>query len=92
MGGNGPQANRGGGGGGEAGGGKRNYDKPWLPPQQEKDKKNKEAKTFAEYTYGESGIGPDSELMNQIEQNMLSKNPCVSFDDIAELDETKKLL
>ena len=58
MSGNGPQANRGG------GGAKRDYDKPWLPPQQEKEKKNKEAKTFAESLYGEGGIGPDSELMN----------------------------
>jgi katanin p60 ATPase-containing subunit A1 len=79
--------------GGRAGndaGGKRNYDKPWLPPPSEK--KNKEAKTYAEYLFGEGGLGPDSELINQIEQNMLVKNPQVSFDDIAELDETKKLL
>ena len=38
------------------------------------------------------GLGPDAELINMIEQNVLVKNPQVNFDDIAELDETKKLL
>ena len=86
-------AAQGGGRGGNDPGGKRNYDKPWLPPPSEKDnKKNKEAKTYAEYLFGDGGSGPDCDLVNQIEQNMLVKNPQVSFDDIAELDETKKLL
>ena len=64
------QGNR---GGGNDAGGKRNYDKPWLPPPSEK--KNKEAKTYSEYLFGEGGLGPDSDLVNQIEQNMLCKNP-----------------
>lgn len=62
MGGAGGQANRGGGGGANDPGGKRNYDKPWLPPKQEQ--KNKEAKTYAEYLFGEGGVGPDSDLVN----------------------------
>ena len=37
-------------------------------------------------------MGPDSELINKIEQGMMLKNPNVNFDDIAGLDETKKLL
>ena len=41
--------------------------------------------------YGDS-MGPDSELINMIEKNVLVKNPNVNFDDIAGLDETKKLL
>jgi len=81
----GPSA-RGGDGGG--GGGRRNYDKPWLPPEKEK---KAEAKTYAEHVYPD-GIGPDTDLINMIEREALLKNPCVNFDDIAELDETKKLL
>jgi katanin p60 ATPase-containing subunit A1 len=71
----------------QKGDGRRNYDKPWLPPEKEK----KEAKTYAEHVYPD-GIGPDTDLINMIEKDLLVKNPCVSFDDIAELDETKKLL
>jgi hypothetical protein len=37
-------------------------------------------------------MGPDTDLINMIESNILIKNPNVQFDDIAELDETKKLL
>lgn len=81
----------GGGAGGAASGGggadKRAYDKPWLAPEKEK----KEAKTYAEHVYPD-GIGPDSDLINMIERDLLEKSPGVSFDDIAELDETKKLL
>jgi katanin p60 ATPase-containing subunit A1 len=58
-----------------------------LPPEKEK----KEAKTYAEFVY-KDGIGPDTDLINMIEQNILLKNPNVNFDDIAELDEVKKLL
>jgi len=72
---------------GKDNGGRRNYDKPWLPPKKEK----KEAKTYAEFVY-KDGIGPDTDLINMIEHNILLKNPNVQFDDIAELDEVKKLL
>ena len=37
-------------------------------------------------------MGPDPDLINMIEKNVLIKNPNVQFDDIAGLDETKKLL
>jgi katanin p60 ATPase-containing subunit A1 len=67
--------------------GRRNYDKPWQLPEKEK----KEAKTYAEHVYRD-GIGPDTELIKMIEDNILLKNPQVDFDDIAELDEVKKLL
>ena len=68
--------------------GKRDYEKPWLPPEKEK---KEEAKTYADYVYPD-GIGPDTDLIRMIERDMLCKNPQVEFDDIAELDETKKLL
>jgi len=38
------------------------------------------------------GIGPDTDLINMIEREVLVVNPNVQFDDIADLDETKKLL
>lgn len=75
-------------GGGAGGGRNRNYDKPWLVP--EKEKKDK-ASTYAEHCYPD-GIGPDTDLINMIERDLLTKVPNVNFDDIAELDETKKLL
>ena len=37
-------------------------------------------------------MGPDAELIRMIETSMLQKSTHVSFDDIAGLDETKKLL
>jgi katanin p60 ATPase-containing subunit A1 len=38
------------------------------------------------------GAGPDTELINMLERDVLDKNPGVNFDDIADLDDTKKLL
>ena len=66
---------------------KRNYDKPWLVPESSK----KEPQTFLEFCYPD-GVGPDADLINMLERDVLDKNPQVSFDDIADLDETKKLL
>lgn len=80
---------KGGAAAGAGGGRARNYDKPWLVP--EKENKRDKAQTYAEYCYPD-GIGPDTDLINMIERDLLVKNPNVQFDDIAELDETKKLL
>ena len=44
-----------------------------------------------EYCYPD-GVGPDAELIQMMESQVLDKNPQVSFEDIADLDETKKLL
>jgi hypothetical protein len=60
----------GGGGGGAKNDGRRNYEKPWLPVEKEK----KEAKTYAEFVYPD-GVGPDSDLINMIEKDVLIKNP-----------------
>lgn len=38
------------------------------------------------------GVGPDQDLIEMLERDVLDKNPQVSFDDIADLDETKRLL
>jgi katanin p60 ATPase-containing subunit A1 len=58
-----------------------------LPPKKEK----KEATTFLEYCYPD-GVGPDVELIQMLERDVLDKNPGVNFDDIADLEETKRLL
>jgi katanin p60 ATPase-containing subunit A1 len=38
------------------------------------------------------GDGPDSNLIEMIEKEVVDVNPNVSFDDIAELDEAKNIL
>jgi len=42
--------------------------------------------------YPPNGIGPDSELVEMLEREVVDTNPCVSFDDIAELDSAKNIL
>jgi len=39
-----------------------------------------------------NGDGPDSDLIRMLERDVIDKNPSVSFDDIAELGEAKKIL
>jgi len=75
-----------GGGGGGAGEDKRNYDKPWLVP-----KKEKEPQTYLESVYPD-GVGPDLDLIQMLERDMIEKNPNVKFEDIADLTDTKKAL
>ena len=38
------------------------------------------------------GNGPDADLIRMLERDVIDKNPNVSFDDIAELAEAKKIL
>ena len=38
------------------------------------------------------GAGPDADLIKMLERDVIDKNPNVSFDDIAELAEAKKIL
>ncbi len=42
--------------------------------------------------YPPNGVGPDSELVEMLEREVVDTNPCVSFDDIAELDNAKMIL
>ena len=42
--------------------------------------------------YPPNGVGPDSELIEMLEKEVVDTNPCVSFDDIAELDSAKNIL
>lgn len=65
----------------------RDYDKPWLQPKKE----SNEPKTFLEHHYPD-GAGPDVDLIQMMEREVIDKSPNVHFDDIADLDDTKKLL
>ncbi len=38
------------------------------------------------------GNGPDAELINMLERDVVDRNPQVSFNDIAELEDAKKTL
>lgn len=73
---------------GAANDGKRDYEKPWLPPPK---KEKKKADTFLEFCYPD-GEGPDADLIKMLERDVVSKNPNVEFDDIAELDDAKRVL
>lgn len=44
------------------------------------------------YSVYPDGVGPDSDLIAMLERDVIDKNPNVSFDDIAELHESKKTL
>lgn len=73
---------------------KRNYSKPWAVEGGGKKKagsKAKKADSFLYHCYPD-GIGPDSDLINMLEKDVLDKNPQVSFDDIADLDDAKNTL
>lgn len=50
-----------------------------------------QGKSFIEHHYPD-GVGPDIHLIEALERDCIDKNPNVSFDDIAGLDECKKLL
>ena len=39
-----------------------------------------------------NGQGPDADLIKMLERDVMERNPQVKFDDIAELDEAKKIL
>lgn len=57
-----------------------------------KDNKNDSGKSsFLEHYYP-NGEGPDSELIEMLEREVVDTNPRVSFEDIAELDKAKKIL
>lgn len=73
----------------------RNYDRPWMKNAKQENEEPKKAETgrseFLDHVYGD-GDGPDSELIMMLERDIMERNPNVSFDSIAELDEAKQLL
>ncbi len=56
-------------------------------------KENKETKKSAFLLhYYPDGTGPDTELIEMLEREVIDSNPCVKFEDIAELDKAKEIL
>lgn len=49
-------------------------------------------KTSFLYSVYPDGVGPDSDLIQMLERDVIDRNPNVSFDDIADLQESKKIL
>lgn len=73
---------------------KKQYEKPWLDGVGgggKKAKKGGGAGSFLEHCYP-NGDGPDTDLIQMLEREVVNKNPNISFDDIAELDDAKKVL
>lgn len=76
---------------------KRNYAKPWLAPEQPKKAQTKDGNQKAQRSeflesYYPDGSGPDAELIQMMEKEIVDRNPNVSFDDIAELNDAKNAL
>ena len=66
------------------------------PPKGDQKKNNppikkEPKKSYLEFLYPD-GKGPDSELIEMLEREVVDTNPHVSFDDIAELDQAKQAL
>lgn len=81
---------------------KRNYEKPWKSdPSENKNGKDKVDKKQSNNNSNKSpfylhhypdGDGPDGGLIESLEMEVVDKKPCVSFDDIADLDNAKNIL
>jgi katanin p60 ATPase-containing subunit A1 len=75
---------------------RRNYDKPWKVPEEKKinNKQQKEIankSSFLLHCYPD-GVGPDADLIEMLERDVVDTNPNVKFEDIAELDTAKNIL
>jgi len=71
-------------------GGKRAYDKPWLT-EKSVSKPKPDQSEFLLSVYP-SGDGPDANLIKMLEREVIDKNPNISFDDIAALDDAKEII
>lgn len=72
---------------------KRNYEKPWKTEEKKDSKKeNEKAKSSYLLSVYPEGVGPDSDLIDMLEREVVDTSPCVKFEDIAELDQAKNTL
>ena len=84
---------------------KRNYEKPWKGDNNNKgrkeDKGGKDNKDGKDPKEGKSafllncypdGVGPDTDLIEMVEKEVVENNPNVKFEDIAELESAKRTL
>ena len=53
---------------------------------------NSNKSAFLMAHYPNEGVGPDSDLIEMLERKVVDSNPCVKFEDIAELDSAKRVL
>jgi katanin p60 ATPase-containing subunit A1 len=53
---------------------------------------NKEGKSFLKFYYPDGGNGPDADLINMLEREVIDSNLNITFDDIAELSAAKDIL
>jgi len=74
----------------------RDYGKPWLNGAKKHNAKDvkaegEERKSFLKFCYPD-GNGPDANLIEMLEKEVICFNPDVTFDDIAELEKAKDIL
>lgn len=77
----------------------RDYEKPWQKGAANKksmvnekgEKKVAGKSDFLNHVYPD-GKGPDEQLIMMLEKEVIDKNPNISFDDIAALDDAKKVI
>ena len=58
----------------------------------QKTKNKKRAKTYVEHVYPPNGVGPDTDLILLLEREVVKRDSKVAFEDIAELDDAKRVL
>ena len=63
-----------------------------TPTQNKKPEPKKEDDAFLKHKYGKAGKGPDEELIQMLEKEVIDKAPNITFDDIAELKRAKEIL
>lgn len=80
-------------------GSKRSYEKPWLAGVNDKGDKRggkdgKKDPTKSDFLYHvyPDGKGPDENLIMMLEKEVIDKNPNITFDDIAALDDAKQVI
>lgn len=74
--------------------GNRAYEKPWTENARNPNSRpanTEERKTFLKFCYPD-GNGPDSNLIEMLEKEVINFNPDVAFEDIAELEKAKDVL
>ena len=74
-----------------SGSGSNSGEKKVVKPAGVKTGKNKPEKSYLEFLYPD-GKGPDSELIEMLEREVVDTDPHVQFDDIAELEQAKQAI
>jgi katanin p60 ATPase-containing subunit A1 len=70
---------------------KKDYEKPWRADKPADKKGKSDASDFLHFVYPD-GDGPDANLIKMLEREVIDRDLNVSFDDIAALDDAKKII